>query len=49
MQLLIEIRAFRDMYYLVDKFAPFFEGEAPSRLQESEYASLSAKRDHTRA
>ncbi|CAI6043850.1 unnamed protein product [Clonostachys chloroleuca] len=41
--------AFSDMYYLVDKFAPFPEGEAPTRLQESEIASLSAERDHTLA
>ncbi|CAH0051071.1 unnamed protein product [Clonostachys solani] len=41
--------AFSDMYYLVDKFAPFPEGKAPSRLQESEIASLSAERDHTLA
>ncbi|CAG9990629.1 unnamed protein product [Clonostachys byssicola] len=41
--------AFSDMYYLVNKFAPFPEGEAPPHLQESEIASLSAERDHTLA
>ncbi|KAH9906959.1 Fructosamine/Ketosamine-3-kinase [Xylariomycetidae sp. FL2044] len=39
--------AYCDMYHLVDKFAPFPEGEGPSKLAESDMASLSAERDHT--
>ena len=35
------------MYYLIDKFAPFAEGEGPPRLNQSERAALSAERDHT--
>jgi len=35
------------MYYLIEKYAPFPEGEGPQRLSESEFASLSAERDHT--
>jgi len=37
------------MYYLIDKYAPFAEGAGPRRLAESEYAFLSAERDHTTA
>ncbi|KAI0183666.1 Fructosamine kinase-domain-containing protein [Xylaria flabelliformis] len=39
--------AYNDMYYLIDKFAPFPEGEGPSKLEESEMAKLSDERDHT--
>ncbi|KAK5741604.1 hypothetical protein LTR17_003809 [Elasticomyces elasticus] len=39
--------AYDDMYYLIDKYAPFANGAGPERLAESDYASLSAKRDHT--
>ena len=35
------------MCYLVEKFDPFPEGEAPRRLDDSEMASLSGERDHT--
>lgn len=35
------------MYYLIDKFAPFPEGERPLKLHKSEIVSLSAERDHT--
>ncbi|KAI1324506.1 Fructosamine kinase-domain-containing protein [Xylariaceae sp. FL0255] len=38
--------AYNDMYYLVDKFAPFSE-EGPARLDPSQMATLSAERDHT--
>lgn len=41
-------RAYDDMFYLVDKYAPFPEGEAPPRLDDACRASLSAERDHTR-
>jgi protein-ribulosamine 3-kinase len=34
------------MYYLIDKYAPFPEGEGPPKLDESEMVSLSAERDH---
>jgi protein-ribulosamine 3-kinase len=36
------------MYYLIDKYAPFTEGEGPRKLAESDFASLSAERDHTK-
>ncbi|RFU28894.1 hypothetical protein B7463_g7456, partial [Scytalidium lignicola] len=39
--------AYDDMYYLIDKYAPFAEGEGPSKLNESERAVLSEERDHT--
>ncbi|KAI0389417.1 Fructosamine kinase-domain-containing protein [Xylariaceae sp. FL0594] len=39
--------AYNDMYYLIDKFAPFPEGDGPPRLSSSEMAQLSAERDHT--
>jgi fructosamine-3-kinase len=39
--------AYNDMCYLIDKFAPFPEGEALKRLSEDEMASLSEERDHT--
>jgi hypothetical protein len=35
------------MFYLIDKYAPFPDGEGPPRLAESERAGLSAERDHT--
>lgn len=35
------------MCYLVEKFDPFPEAEAPRRLDESEMATLSEERDHT--
>lgn len=35
------------MYYLIDKFAPFDEGDGPVRLVETDMATLSAERDHT--
>ncbi|KAI9764479.1 MAG: hypothetical protein M1840_008405 [Geoglossum simile] len=39
--------AYDDMFYLIDKYSPLPEGEAPPRLIESERDSLSAERDHT--
>lgn len=42
-------RVYDDLYYLVDKYAPFREGEGPARLHQSERATLSAERDHTAA
>ncbi|KAH8820666.1 Fructosamine kinase-domain-containing protein [Xylogone sp. PMI_703] len=39
--------AYDDMYYLIDKYAPFTKGEGPSRLEESDRAVLSEERDHT--
>ncbi|OJD32068.1 vegetative incompatibility protein het-e-like protein [Diplodia corticola] len=39
--------AYEDMYYLVDKYAPFPHGEGPPRLSADERVSLSAERDHT--
>ena len=36
------------MFYLIDKYAPFPEGEAPPRLDDASRASLSAERDHTK-
>jgi protein-ribulosamine 3-kinase len=35
------------MYYLIDKYASFPEGEGPPRLADSERAGLSFERDHT--
>jgi len=39
--------AYNDMLFLIDKYAPFPEGERPATLQEAEMASLSSERDHT--
>lgn len=39
-------RAFSDIYYLIDKYAPFPMGEGPPKSKKSEMASLSAERDH---
>ncbi|GKZ77740.1 hypothetical protein AnigIFM56816_000523 [Aspergillus niger] len=41
--------AYDDLYYLIDKYAPFEEFIGPRRINESERASLSDERDHTRA
>ncbi|KEF54927.1 uncharacterized protein A1O9_09370 [Exophiala aquamarina CBS 119918] len=41
-------RAFDDMYYLIDKFAPFPAGEGPPRIVESERAELPEGGDHTK-
>ena len=35
------------MYYLVDKFAPFEEGEAPPRLEQSQRVAFPTEADHT--
>ncbi|KAH8648118.1 Fructosamine kinase-domain-containing protein [Ilyonectria robusta] len=37
--------AYRDMYHLVDKFAPFSNGEGVPRLNESELTHISTQRD----
>jgi hypothetical protein len=42
-------RVYDDLYYLINKYAPFREGEGPARLDQSERATLSAERDHTAA
>lgn len=39
--------AYTDMYYLIDKYAPFPDGKGPRRLDKSEMAKLSDERDHT--
>ncbi|KAJ6447189.1 protein kinase-like (PK-like) [Purpureocillium lavendulum] len=39
--------AYNDMYFLIDKYAPFPDGGGPKRLVDSEMATLSAERDHT--
>ncbi|EKG17145.1 hypothetical protein MPH_05599 [Macrophomina phaseolina MS6] len=39
--------AYEDMYYLIDKYAPFPDGEGPPRLSADDKVSLSAERDHT--
>lgn len=36
------------MYYLVDQYALFVEGEEPPRLKESDRASLSDERDYNK-
>ncbi|KIW15071.1 hypothetical protein PV08_07858 [Exophiala spinifera] len=41
-------RAFDDMYYLIDKYAPFPDGEGPARLSDGERAELPGERDHTK-
>ncbi|KAL3434764.1 Fructosamine kinase-domain-containing protein [Aspergillus tetrazonus] len=41
--------AYDDLYYLIDKYAPFEEGSGPRRLVESDRVMLSEERDHTRA
>jgi protein-ribulosamine 3-kinase len=35
------------MYFLIDKYAPFGEGEGPARLKDEERVELSAERDHS--
>ena len=37
-----------DLYYLIDKYAPFSQGQGPPRLTQSDRASLSTERDHTK-
>lgn len=39
--------AYNDMYFLIDKYAPFPDGGGPKRLVDTEMATLSAERDHT--
>jgi hypothetical protein len=41
-------RAYDDLYYLIDKYAPFEDGNGPPRLIDSERATLSGDRDHTK-
>ncbi|KIW37402.1 uncharacterized protein PV06_10445 [Exophiala oligosperma] len=41
-------RAFDDMYYLIDKYEPFPDGEGPARLSDGERAELPDERDHTK-
>ncbi|KIW88777.1 uncharacterized protein Z519_10824 [Cladophialophora bantiana CBS 173.52] len=41
--------AFNDMYYLIDKFAPFSEGQGPERIKDADRGTLSDERDHTRS
>lgn len=38
--------AFDDMYYLIDKYAPFPDGEGPQRLTEAERVALSDEKNH---
>ncbi|KAM0323258.1 hypothetical protein ACHAQA_008849 [Verticillium albo-atrum] len=45
----IRQRAYIDIYYLIDKFAPFTEELGPRRLEKHEVVSLSSERDHTKA
>ncbi|KAG6988860.1 hypothetical protein G7Y79_00069g096520 [Physcia stellaris] len=40
---------FDDMYYLIDKYAPFPKGEGPPRIAEEDRVSLSTERDHTKS
>ncbi|OAP59167.1 hypothetical protein AYL99_06465 [Fonsecaea erecta] len=40
--------AFDDMYYLIDKFAPFPEGQGPERITVADRATLSDEGDHTK-
>jgi len=35
------------MYYLVDKFAPFEEGQGPPRLEQSQRVAFPSEADHT--
>lgn len=36
------------MYYLIDKHAPFPDGEGPAHLSDDERAELPDERDHTK-
>lgn len=36
------------MYFLIDKYAPFAEGDGPPRLSDADKVSLSEERDHTK-
>ena len=41
-------RAFDDMYFLIDKYAPFVEGEEPPpRIEESQRVVFPTEADHT--
>ena len=42
------LRLYDDMYFLIDKYAPFADGEGPSRIKEADRATLSTERDHTK-
>jgi hypothetical protein len=35
------------MYYLIDKYAPFDEGDAPPRIDESQRVTFPKEADHT--
>lgn len=41
-------RAYNDMFYLINKYAPFEKGQEPPRIEDASRAALSAERDHTR-
>ncbi|OQV05321.1 hypothetical protein CLAIMM_10083 [Cladophialophora immunda] len=41
--------AFDDMYYLIDKFAPFPDGQGPERIKDADRATLSDEGDHTKS
>jgi hypothetical protein len=40
-------RAFDDFYYLIDRFAPFAEAEAPPRLEQDQRVGFPSEADHT--
>ncbi|KAL4797444.1 Fructosamine kinase-domain-containing protein [Aspergillus venezuelensis] len=40
--------AYDDLYYLVDKYAPFKDGTGPPRIKESERATCLDERDHNK-
>lgn len=40
-------RSYDDFYHLIDKFAPFAEGEAPLRLEQDQRVAFPSEADHT--
>lgn len=44
--LLTHPSAYDDMYYLIDKYAPFPQGEGPLHLSQTDRAILPAEKDH---
>ena len=39
-------RAYSDMYYLVDKYAPFDSNQGPARIEKDQMAVLPSEKNH---
>ena len=42
-------RVYDDIYFLIDKYSPYKNGEGPPRLDPTKRAVLSAERNHSGA